>query len=542
MRITGCAISPGLAVGTAFVYQDPLHYAEERRQIDDGSLDTELQRIERGIEAAIEELAQTSSEVRERLDDGHAAIFEFQAAVLRDPELREELRREVVEGHANAEHVVRNVFRRWERRLQDMDDPVIQQRREDMRDISRRVIEKLKGVLSHALEMVPENRIIVAKRLLPSDTVVLSRKKTVAVAVERGGPASHAALITREMGIPAVSGLAGLLEAVKTGDELVVDGSRGIVEINPDATARAEAVRRVQAYYDGLVAAQENKGEEAWTRDGERVVVLGNIGNRDDCYLAAQYGAEGIGLFRTEQFYLAARKLPSVDEIAEAMLDAVTPLNGKPVTIRLVDIGGDKELPYIDFGEVERDPFLGRRGVRLLLAYPNLLRDQLKALLRLSRDIDLRVMIPMVTFADEIASVRGLMEEVAGEIGVDRLPPLGAMVETPSAALCIGELAAQADFLSVGTNDLTQYTLAVGRENAMVSSYFRDDHPAVFRLLEMIVAEAGDCPLSICGELAGRIEAVERLVQLGYRTLSVAPPLVAAVKLAVRQATARPQE
>lgn len=362
MRITGCAISPGLAVGKAFVYEDLLYDAEERREVDDDSVHTEWERIERSIEAAIEELAQTSSEVRERLDDDHAAIFGFQAAVLQDPELREELRREVVHGRANAEHVVRSVFRRWERRLQDNDDPVIQQRREDVRDISRRVLEKLRGVISHALETVPENSIIVAKRLLPSDTVVLSRKKTVAVAVERGGPASHAALITREMGIPAVSGLAGLLEAVKTGDELVVDGSRGVVEINPDPAARAEALRGVQAYYDGLVAAQEHKAEEARTRDGEHVAVLGNIGNRDDSYLAAQYGADGIGLFRTEQFYLAARKLPSVDEIAEAMLEAVSPLKGKPVTIRLLDIGGDKELPYIDLGGAERDPFLGRRG------------------------------------------------------------------------------------------------------------------------------------------------------------------------------------
>jgi phosphoenolpyruvate-protein kinase (PTS system EI component) len=274
--------------------------------------------------------------------------------------------------------------------------------------------------------------------------------------------------------------------------------------------------------------------EPTVTRDGTAIAVLANVGAIDDAALAASYAADGIGLSRLEQFYLSRTVPPSEEELIEEIGGVCRHFPDKPVTVRLLDAGGDKDIGFLNCPE-EADPFLGRRGVRLLLANPELVTAQLRALLRLSSDHNVRIMVPMVTLAEEMEEVRTLLESAAAELDVRTLPPLGAMVETPAAALCAADIAAQADFLSLGTNDLTQYTMAAGRENPLVEDYFQEDHPAVLRLIRTVLAEAHSCPVALCGEIAGRTDDLQTLVRLGLRTFSVAPGLVPEVKYAVRR-------
>lgn len=261
---------------------------------------------------------------------------------------------------------------------------------------------------------------------------------------------------------------------------------------------------------------------------------MANVGSREDVTTAIKEGADGVGLVRTEQLYLGKTTPPSAPELLTELRSMFEPLSGRPLTIRLLDLGADKPVPFLNF-PVEDDPFLGCRGVRLLLRYPDLLDTQLKAILEFSREFPLRIMVPMVTTARDMSVVRQHAESVAAGLGMSQLPPLGAMIETPASALTVPDILRHADFLSIGTNDLTQYTMAAGRENPLVGDYFVEDHPAVLRLLRVIFSEAGTAPVSVCGELAGDPAMTATLIEMGARQLSVAPPLVPLVKAAVRK-------
>lgn len=263
---------------------------------------------------------------------------------------------------------------------------------------------------------------------------------------------------------------------------------------------------------------------------------MANVGCGEDVAAAAENGADGVGLYRLEQFYLARNTPPSAPELLKEFRTALAPLRGKRITIRLLDLGADKPAPFVHFPE-EDDPFLGRRGVRLLLKYPDLLDPQLKALLEIAREHEIHILVPMVTLAGDMAQVRNRLREMADAAGIERIPPLGAMIETPAAALCISEIIPYADFLSVGTNDLTQFTMAAGRENPLVNDYFVENHPAVLRLLHIVLKEAGKTPVTLCGELAADLKSLPALLKIGFRSLSLAPPLVPSAKQAIRRSS-----
>jgi phosphotransferase system enzyme I (PtsI) len=271
----------------------------------------------------------------------------------------------------------------------------------------------------------------------------------------------------------------------------------------------------------------------ARTQDGVLIHVWANIGTREDAMLAADSGAEGVGLYRIENLYLSREMPPTEDELLEGLQATLAPVQDRPVTVRLLDVGGDKKPVFLNL-PAEPNPFLGRRGVRLLMDCPDLLTTQLRALLRLSRDIELRITIPMVTLIEEVQYVRRALRATAKELGIRELPALGVMIETPSAALCTREIAEAADLLSLGTNDLTQYTMVAGREEDSVTDYYLEDHPAVQRLITMVIEEAETTPIMLCGELAARPDRLKLLVQAGLTSLSVAAPLVPSVKAAIR--------
>jgi phosphoenolpyruvate-protein phosphotransferase len=533
VTLSGLAVSPGLAVGQAFVYRDILHDLE-RYDIGTHQVEYEHGRIERAVEKVLADLGLSAERVEAELNTDLALIFRAHEAMLRDPALTKDLREELEQELVNAEQVVKRVFRRWERRFRAMTSEEMRDRGHDVADLSRQLLQALAGIRTHVLENMSPDSVLVATRLLPSDTVHLSRKSVVAVVAEFGGSASHAALLTREMGIPAVTHVSAACDAIAPGETVLVDGFTGTVVVAPDAETRAGFAQRVAEHRISSAAAREQCREPATTLDGVATAVMANIGCREDAVLAAENGADGVGLYRLEQLYLSRKALPTEDELLEIMRSTLEPIAGKPITIRLLDVGADKKLPSLDLSS-EVNPFLGRRGVRVLLAYPELLQTQLRALARLSREHDIQILVPMVTLAQDMKRLRELLVAATAEVGVERLPPLGAMIETPAAALCVVEIITYADFLSIGTNDLTQYTMAAGREDPLVSDYFRDDHPAVLRLVRLVADAVGDTPLALCGELAGRVDVLPLLLAAGIRSLSVAPPLVPTVKGAVRQ-------
>ncbi|MGE0684113.1 MAG: phosphoenolpyruvate--protein phosphotransferase [Candidatus Binatia bacterium] len=535
--LVGQSVSPGLAQGKAFVYRDVLQRDSELYAIDHAQIEEEKTRIDAAIDDVRQSLIIDAKRIEERLGKKSADIFRAQEEILLDASVVTELKRTMDAERINAEQVVRSVFRLLARRFRDMNDAMFRERGDDIDDLSRRLLLSLAGIYAHSLERLPANTVLVARHLLPSDTVFLSRLSTVAVLAEFTGPAAHAALLARELGIPCVGGVSELLETVRTGDVVLVNGDQGTAVINPSAHAQrrfARALDKVQQHRETM--AQASRSERAVTLDGVEIAVMANVRSREDVELALHCGADGIGLFRTEPFFLSTKHFPSDREFAEFLFDSLHSVQGRYVDVRLLDIGADKNPLYLHLPP-EPDPFLGRRGVRVLLAYPELLEAQLRAVLEVSQYFSLGVLIPMVTTESDVIQIAQRFHQLADEMGIRTLPRLGAMLETPAAALSVPSLKKHVDFFSIGSNDLTQYTMAAGRENPLVAEYFIDDHPTIFRLIELVLRDSGDTPVSLCGELAGRIDVIPRLLSAGLRSFSVPAALVPDIKHALKNAS-----
>jgi phosphoenolpyruvate-protein phosphotransferase (PTS system enzyme I) len=533
--MVGSAISSGLVIGNAFVYRErQLEALAGADEIEEHQIEEEVQRIERATVTVAEDLRVSARRIETDTNAKLGAIFEAHEAMLQDPGLREEIRKLVQEELISAAHALSRVFRRRERKFRELTEPTHRQHADDVADLGRRLLRAMAGVKTTSLEAMPPGRVLVARRLLPSDTVALPRRAVAGIVLEFGGPGSHAALLAEALGIPTVAQIPNVTAKVADNDELIVDGFRGVVVIDPDTDTQARYTEEIRGAQARSALARQSALEPAYTLDGTMVTVLANVSCREDVVAANDDGADGVGLYRLEQFYLSRKTPPTAAELLAEFRAMFAPVKGKPVTVRLLDLGGDKPLPFLKLPP-EDNPFLGLRGVRFLLQYPDLLDTQLKALWQFSREHDVRILVPMVTLAEEMARVRSRFAAVANEANRQGFPPLGAMIETPAAALCMTDIKTHADFLSVGTNDLTQYTMAAGRENPLVNEYFQEDHPAVLRLVRIIVEEAGCVPVAICGELARQLNAIPTLLKLGIRILSVTPPLVPGVKEAIRQ-------
>jgi phosphotransferase system enzyme I (PtsI) len=539
LTLVGEGVSPGLAKGQAFIYIDVLKRESELYKIDDAQVDEEKARIGKAIDDVRQSLTIDVKRIESQLGKRSADIFRAQETMLLDPSVIEELKRTLEAERINAEQVIRTVFRLIAGRFRELNDEVLRERGDDVDDLSRRLLLALAGIHAHSLENLPANTVLVARRLLPSDTVFLSRSTTIAVVAEFAGRAAHAALLARELGIPCVGGVPKLLEKVHTGDVVLVDGTEGKAVVNPDS-------RVLQGYEDALNEVRKRNKSVAQglqigrtvSLDGIEVSVMANVRSREDVELAMKCGSDGIGLFRTEPFFMSMKHFPSDREFANFLLDSLSPAQGKYVDVRLLDIGADKNPIYLHLPP-EPDPFLGRRGVRVLLEYPDLFDAQLRAVLEVSQEFSIGVLIPMVTTESDVVQVAEQLHRLADEMGIRVLPRIGAMVETPAAALSISSLKKHVDFFSIGSNDLTQYTMAAGRENPMVTQYFIDDHPTILRLIELVVEESGDTPVSLCGELAGRVDVMPSVLRTGLRSLSVPASLVPDVKNAIRNSSSK---
>lgn len=533
--VTGISISPGLSQGLIHIHQSLLGPIDAPKTLTGNGIEHELSRLDIATASISDDLLVLASRVEKQIDARLAEVFGAHQLMVNDRLLKDELHHEIAENLVSASSAVKTVFLRWEKRFLLMESQFARDKGDDMHDISIRLQNALAGITVHSLDKIPDNCVLVTSRLLPSDTIFLAERPIAAVLLQYGSSGSHAALFAREIGLPAITGITQLVANVPDNTWALVDADEGAVTIRPNAKDKTVFQEKIKAKDTIFETARLNAEKPAITKDGVSISVLANVGCRDDTEKAIRNGTDGIGLYRIEQAYLGRSVPPSKEELLSEMYETLAAAKGHSICVRLLDIGADKPLPFLGF-MAEANPALGRRGIRLLLEYPKLLTTQLAAILELSKEFDIRILIPMVTVPEDVLTVKEALIRLGENMDLSCLPWIGAMIETPAAALSAQAIARHVDFLSFGTNDLTQYTFAADRDNAAVEKYFNDTSDAIFRLLALTHEDVPTVPLSLCGELAGRPEHISRLLQSGIRTLSVAPPLIPQIKQAIRRA------
>jgi phosphoenolpyruvate-protein phosphotransferase len=538
--LRGIAASRGIVIGPAFRFrQADLRF--ERYTVEDPA--AEWARLQVALETAREQLAEVYAKAEAESGAEQAAIFQAHALMLEDPELLDAVRTAIEEQNVNAEAALSDAAEMYAQMLEALDDEYLSARAADVRDVAARVLRLLLGVAEIPTAGLTAPSIILARDLTPSDTVMLDKSLVLGFCTAEGGATSHTAILARGLGLPAVVGAGLDVLEILDGATLVLDGGDGMLLVEPDKQAVAGYRVRQAATGTVLAQARERAHEPAVTRDGHRVEVVANIGNVEGAQAALESGAEGVGLLRTEFLYLERDHLPDEEEQYQAYRAIVDVFGDWPVILRTLDIGGDKELPYLDLPD-EMNPFLGLRAIRLCLARPELFKPQLRAALRAGAGCNLKVMFPMVATVAEVREARAVLEECRAELLAEGQPvaeevEIGIMVEVPAAALMADHLAAEVDFFSIGTNDLSQYTLAADRTNAQVAPLASGFQPAVLRLVRdvIVAAHARDKWVGLCGELAGEPLAVPILLGLGLDEFSMNPPAIPLAKQVIRALT-----
>jgi phosphoenolpyruvate-protein phosphotransferase len=524
--LRGIPASGGIAIGPAHRLQPARHDLPQRKA---DPFEEEWRSFALARQAAGEELAELRRRMAVRVGENEAAIFDAHRAMVDDPMLIDRVR-ERLQQNVVIEQAVTEAAAEIAGRLATLPDATLAARSADVIDVGNRLVRILLGRPALDLSGLREPAVVVAEDLTPSDTAALDPMMTLGFCTAGGGLTSHTAILARTLGLPAVVGLGeALLESVTDGDELVLDGGEGVVWVAPSAALHSDYRRRQQAQRRRAEIWRSGTPIEAHTADGRRVEVAANVGDLASARQAAASGAEGIGLLRTEFLFLEANRAPSEEDQRSAYAGIFEAMGGKPVIVRTLDIGGDKPPPYLAFPR-ELNPFLGWRAIRVSLERTDLFATQIRAILRAAVGYNVRIMLPMVSALEEVRQARVLVAQAEADLAKEghsfaRGLPLGIMVETPAAAVLVDMLAGEAEFFSLGTNDLTQYTLAVDRGNARVAPLFQPLHPAVLRLIHMAIDSAHRAGkwVGMCGELAGLRKAIPILVGLGLDELSMAP-------------------
>ncbi|MCP1337231.1 phosphoenolpyruvate--protein phosphotransferase [Futiania mangrovi] len=547
-RLAGLGVSPGIASGRAHVLRRGRIEAPRYRLAPE-DVTGEVARLADASSRARAELEAIRDRLAERAGpavEDLAQIIDVQIAMVSGSRLMRAAEVRISDGRQNAESALEDTLEEFARAYAEMDDAYLASRISDIRAAAERVMASLGAQAGGDLTDLPEGTILLAREITPADAAMMDPARIAGFAAEMGGAQGHTAIMARALGIPAVLGVDGLLDEVRAGDEVVIDGA-GMVVIDPDPATRASVERRRAEARDRDRRLRGLASEPAVTADGVAVTLTANIELPAEVAAALSNGAEGIGLVRSEFVFLNRATMPGEEEQAELLGDIVRRMNGRPVTIRTLDVGGEKALPALaDYLGDCPNPALGLRAVRLSLRAPDLLRMQLAAILRAAVHGPVRILLPMITTGREMRQVRAALAEVAAGLrqrGVavpDPLPPLGAMIEVPAAALAADSLARDADFFSIGTNDLTMYALAIDRANEQVADLYDPLNPAVLRLIQFTTAAAqrAGIPVNICGEIAGDPWFTPLLLGLGLTDLSMTAQSLLSVKQRVRSLSA----
>ncbi|WP_068615940.1 phosphoenolpyruvate--protein phosphotransferase [Paenibacillus tuaregi] len=524
IKIEGIAASAGVAIARAFKLEHPDFTINKKSVADTAS---EVARFDEALVTSQKELEAIKERTRAELGDKKAEIFESHLLILSDPELIDPVRAMIGDEQVNAEYALNETASQFISMFENMKSAYLQERAADMRDVTKRVLTHLLGLTYVNPAEISEEVIVIAEDLTPSDTAQLNRKYVLGFTTNIGGRTSHSAIMARSLEIPAVVGTKDVVEQVNKGDLVIVDGLDGTVIINPTDEVVAEYRTKQAKYQEQRAEWNKLRDQPSMSKDGVHVELAANIGTPNDVAGVIDNGGEGVGLYRTEFLYMGRDKLPSEDVQFNAYKTVLEKMEGKPVVVRTLDIGGDKELPYLDLPK-EMNPFLGFRAVRLCLDRTDIFRTQLRALLRASVYGNLRIMFPMIATLGEFREAKALLleekEKLKAEgIEVSENIQLGIMVEIPSTAVLADQFAKEVDFFSIGTNDLIQYTMAADRMNERVSYLYQPYNPAILRLVKMVIdaAHKEGRWAGMCGEMAGDTTAIPLLLGLGLDEFSM---------------------
>ncbi|WP_208558828.1 phosphoenolpyruvate--protein phosphotransferase [Marinilactibacillus kalidii] len=524
-QVSGIAASDGIAQAKAYLLVEP-DLSFEKKTISD--VDSEVARLQAAIDTAKEELANIRSIAAESLGEEEAQVFDAHTMVLSDPDLIEQTNTVIKDEKVNAEVAFQKTSDMFITMFEGMEDnPYMQERAADIRDVRKRVISHLLGVKLPTPATIDEEVIIIAEDLTPSDTAQLNKEFVKAFVTNIGGRTSHSAIMARSLEIPAIVGTNNITELVSEGDFLVVDGMEGDVFVNPSEDTKKAYSNKAEEFASLKLEWERLKDEKSVTKDGKHVELAANIGTPKDLNGVVENGGEAVGLYRTEFLYMDSKELPTEDEQYTAYKAVLEGMGGKPVVVRTMDIGGDKELPYLELPN-EMNPFLGYRAIRVSLDQDEIFRTQLRALLRASVHGTLRIMFPMIATLPEFRSAKAILEEEKAKLveagtEVSNDIQVGIMIEIPAAAVLADQFAKEVDFFSIGTNDLIQYTMAADRMNERVSYLYQPYNPSILRLIKNVIdaAHKEGKWAGMCGEMAGDQIAVPILLGLGLDEFSM---------------------
>ncbi|MCR5218540.1 phosphoenolpyruvate--protein phosphotransferase [Treponema sp.] len=545
--LLGISASSGTGIGKAFVLPETPERIISKNKLSDNELESEWQRFESACTKVKESIEKSLSEVS--AEDLNRVILETYLLMLADPVFLQEVKAAFEKNKYNIEYIVDMKAGEYADRLRNSGNDYLAERAGDIEDVFGKVLDILLDYHPFDIEEVPENAVIVGRNMKTSDTVILNKRKIAGLALIEGGISSHVAILARTYGIPAVVGLEGITSQVENGEQIIVDGSLGEVVVSPDSATLMQSQSKIAAEQKRVDRLKQFRNKAAMTEDGVEFKLYANIGTPEEAEIALEEGADGIGLFRTEFLFMDSMKSNgnknasysnSVSEEVQfqAYKRVLEIMGDKPVTIRTLDSGGDKDIgtKEIPFNS-EKNPLMGLRAIRHSLFYPQIFRTQLRALYRASVYGNLRIMLPLITDVSQVDTVRGIIKGVQYSLKEDNIPfkadvPVGIMVETAAAAICADCFASHCDFFSLGTNDLTQYTIGIDRENPSVAPYYNEFNLAVLRLIKMTIdaAKKEGIPVSICGEMAGKKESVIILAGFGIRSLSMAPKQISVIK------------
>ena len=535
-RFQGKSVYKGIAMGPVVVLKKN-DYQVKRTRIEDP--ESEAKRVTEAVEKSQDQLGRLYDKAVKEVGEASAAIFEVHQMMLEDEDYLEAIQNMIQTEQVNAEYAVAVTGDNFAEMFAAMDDDYMKARSADIRDISERLVRNLSGQEDTDLSSI-EPSVIVADDLSPSETVQMDKDKILAFVTVHGSTNSHTAILARMMNIPALIGVEMDLDELKTGMTAVVDGFQGQVIFEPDEEIKAETLTRMKEEEEKLKLLQELKGKENITLDGHKINIYANIGSVGDIGYVMENDAGGIGLFRSEFLYLGRNDFPTEEEQFQAYKQAVQMMAGKKVIIRTLDIGADKQVDYFNLGN-EDNPAMGYRAIRICLKQPDIFKTQLRALLRAAVYGNLAIMYPMITSTEEVKRIYEIVAEVEEELKAQeiqyKIPEQGIMIETPAAVMISDRLAEMVDFFSIGTNDLTQYTLAIDRQNEKLDDFYNPHHEAILRMIQMVVDNAHKCGkwAGICGELGADATLTEQFVRMGLDELSVAPSMVLKLRKIVRE-------